>query len=57
MGASVDEAARCQEVVLASITASYPAPVLERLEASGCIVLQRHHPAGTRPGAIPPHAV
>jgi hypothetical protein len=57
MGASVDEAARCQEVVLAGLTASYPAPVLERLEASGCIVLQRHHPAGTRPGAIPPHAV
>ncbi len=56
MGASVDEAARCQEVVLAGVTSSYPAPVLERLEASGCIVLQRHHPAGTRPGAIPPHA-
>lgn len=56
MGASIDEAARCQEVVLAGVSSSYPAPVLESLEASGCIVLQRHHPAGIRPGAIPPHA-
>jgi hypothetical protein len=56
MGASVEEAVRCQEVILAGHARSYPAPVLERLEASGCIMLQRHHPAATRPGAIPPNA-
>ena len=55
MGASVEEAVRCQEVVLAGLPSEYSAQVLEQLEASGCILLHRHHPAGMPPGVIPSH--
>ena len=57
MGANVEEAVRYPEVVLAGPITAYPGPVIARLEATGCIVLRRHHgPAGNPAGATPPHA-
>ncbi|MCJ7512787.1 MAG: hypothetical protein MUO23_07435 [Anaerolineales bacterium] len=56
MGTSAEEASRCPEVVLAGSPGLYPATVLERLQAAGCIVLQRHIAAGPRPETPQSHA-
>jgi hypothetical protein len=57
MGANLEDAARFPEVVLAGPITAYPIPVIARLEATGCIILQRsQRPAEAPAGAPPPHA-